>query len=333
MKIGFLGMGSWGFCLASLLAGKGYDVVGWTTKEDLAAQLNQTKKHPLFLDYEVKGNITFTTDLFEALDGIDVLVESVTSKGIRPVFEKIKSLNIPFKGPIILTSKGIEQNSELILAEVVLEILGPNFRDNIGFLSGPSFAQEVIYSKPTSVVGTGFSKNAIDAVCETFKTNTFRVYPNADIYGVAFGGALKNVIAIACGISDGLDLGASAKAALMTRGLHEVRKLAIARGCQEETLNGLSGMGDIMLTCNSKRSRNFHYGFLLAQGLSPEAAEREIGMVVEGVYAAKSALPLSTHYNVPMPITEAVYKIVTGQMQPKDAVIALMHRTVKEESL
>lgn len=333
MKIGFLGMGSWGFCLASLLAGKGYEVVGWTTKQPLADQLNQTKKHPFFPDYEVQGSITFTTDLSKALCGIDVLVESVTSNGIRPVFEKIRSLGLSSSCPIILTSKGIEQKSELILAEVVLEILGPEFRDSIGFLSGPSFAQEVIYSKPTSVVGTGFSKNAINAVCETFGTNNFRVYPNSDIYGVAYGGALKNVIAIACGISDGLGLGASAKAALMTRGLHEVRKLAIARGCQQETLNGLSGMGDFVLTCNSMMSRNFRYGFLLAQGHSPQDAEREIGMVVEGVYAARSALPISAHYNVAMPITDSVYKIVTGQMLPKDAVIALMHRTIKEESL
>lgn len=333
MKIGFLGMGSWGFCLATLLAGKGYSVVGWTTKQGLADQLNQTKRHPFFPDHEVKGAMTFTTDLSEALNGIDILVEAVTSNGIRPVFEKIKALGMPPKCPIILTSKGIEQKSELILAEVVLEILGPEFREYIGFLSGPSFAEEVIYAKPTSVVGTGFSKNTINIVCETFKTNSFRVYPNSDIYGVAFGGALKNVIAIACGISDGLGLGASAKAALMTRGLHEVRKLAIARGCQQETLNGLSGMGDFVLTCNSMMSRNFRYGFLLALGRSPEDAEKEIGMVVEGVYAAKSALPLSAHYDVPMPITDSVYKIVTGQMQPKDAVIALMHRTVKEESL
>jgi len=332
MKIGFLGAGSWGFCLAALLAGKGYQVVSWTTKEALCSDLNRTKKHPFFQDYPATGDITFTTDLNEALDGIDILVESVTAAGIRPVFEKIRASGLA-PCPIILSSKGIEHGRGLILADVVMEVLGSDFKPHIGFISGPSFASEVIAGLPTSVVGTGLSSEIIDIVCETFNTPAFRVYPNSDYLGVAYGGALKNVIAIACGIAEGLALGSSARAALITRGLHEVRKLAMTRGCRQETLNGLSGMGDFVLTCNSMLSRNFKYGYLLAKGFAPQEAERQIGMVVEGAYTAPSALMLGRESSVPLPIIGVVSGIIDGHISPSCAVNALMQRTIKEEYL
>jgi glycerol-3-phosphate dehydrogenase (NAD(P)+) len=333
MKIGFLGAGSWGFCLTALLAGKGYEVLSWTTKAALAQELNESRMHPLFPNYRLPGKVSFTADLeFLLRADRDVLVESVTAAGIRPVFEKIRSIARP-RCPIILSSKGIEQESGLILAEVILEALGKDFMHPIGFISGPSFASEVIAGLPTSVVGTGLSAQAIDIVCESFNTRAFRVYPNADYRGVAYGGALKNVIAIACGIAEGLALGASARAALITRGLHEVRKLAMAHGCQQETLNGLSGMGDFVLTCNSMLSRNFKYGYLLAKGLSPQEAEKQIGMVVEGAYTAPSALKLGAQSGVALPIMEQVSAIINGELLPRDAVYALMQRTIKEESL
>ena len=190
-------MGAWGYCLASLLAAKGnYEVVCWTTKPELAEHLTRTREHPLLPGHISKGNMTFTTNLAEALENADVIVESVTSAGLRPVFEQVRSLGIPLC-PIIITSKGIEQDTGNILPEVVIQVLGEEFRPLIGFLSGPSFAQEVIRSLPTSVVGTGFSLDLIQTVCETFRTPSFRIYPNTDILGVAFGGALKNIIAIA----------------------------------------------------------------------------------------------------------------------------------------
>lgn len=332
-KIGYLGMGAWGYCLASLLASKeNYEVVCWTTKPDLAKLLTKTREHPLLPGHRSKGNITFTTDMAEALHNADAVVESVTSAGLRPVFQQVRSLGLPLS-PVIITSKGIEQDTGKILPEVVLEILGEEYRPLIGFLSGPSFAQEVIRGLPTSVVGTGFSSGSIEAVCDIFTTPAFRVYPNADILGVAFGGALKNIIAIACGISDGLALGSSSKAALMTRGLHEIRKLAIARGCRAETLNGLAGMGDLCLTCSSTMSRNFRFGNLLAQGKTAEKAQKEIGMVVEGAYTCISALQLGKQYQVEMPIAEAVYQIISQTLKPMDAVCALMQRTIKEEHL
>lgn len=331
-KITILGLGSWGFCLASLLATKGYRTISWTTRKDLAKGLNTNRIHPLFPNYTVPKNMSFTTDMAEALEGTEFLVESVTSSGIRTVFQQVKSIGVP-KCPIVVTSKGIEQNSGFILPNVIIECLDESVRAQVGLLTGPSFAEDVIRGLPTSVVGTAFDKDTMLSICNTFTNQNFRVYPNSDIYGAAYGSALKNVIAIACGISDGLKFGASSRAALMTRGLHEVRKLFVALNCNPMTLNGLSGLGDFVLTCNSPLSRNFRYGMLLAEGLRPSEAEKKIAMVVEGVYTCISALQLSKRYRVPMPICETVELIITGQLQPREAVQALMQRTIKEETL
>lgn len=332
MKIGFLGAGCWGFCLASLLASKGYEVIAWTSKPDLAKQLNAGSEHPFLPGHFSQGNLRFTTDLREAIEDRDMIVESVTSAGLRPVFEQVKKIAVPHC-PIVLTSKGIEQNTGLILPEVVIQVLGQKIRPLVGLVSGPSFAQEVIRGLPTAVVASGYDKHHMKLICETFTTPGFRVYPNADIEGVAFGGALKNIIAIACGIAEGLGLGFSTKAALMTRGLHEIRKLSVARGCKAETINGLSGMGDLCLTCGSLISRNFRFGHLLAQGLTPKEAQEKIKMVVEGVYTCVTASQLHKKLNIPMPITETIYQILYEGMKPKEAVAHLMQRDIKEEHL
>lgn len=331
-KIAYLGAGAWGFCLATLLAGKGYDVISWTIEKELADRLNRGEDHP-----NLKGNhplpgMRFTTDLAEAVKDADVIVEAVTAPGIRPVFKQLKhalSKNIP----IILTSKGIEQDTGLILPAVAVEVLGKEHADMIGCISGPSYALEVVKGLPTSVVASAYNDATMNTICEVFTTPIFRVYPNNDIMGVCYGGALKNVIAIACGIAEGLGLGNSAKAALMTRGLHEIRKLSVAAGCKPETINGLSGMGDVCLTCGSLLSRNCRFGYLLAQGKTPKEAEKEIIMVVEGVYTSISALQISKKLNIAMPITEVVYNIVYEGLKPSDAVKALMSRTIKEEHL
>ncbi len=332
MKIGYLGAGTWGFCLASLLASKGHDVTCWTKNPDLAKRLNNQQEHPHLPGHRAQKGMRFTTELAEALEGAELIGEAVTAAGIRPVLAEIRKLKIPVC-PIVITSKGIEQNTGLILPEIAVELLGEHIRPQVAALSGPGYAQEVIRGLPTSVVGSAFSPEVMLQICDVFTTKSFRVYPNSDIQGVAYGAALKNIIAIACGISEGLALGSSAKAALITRGLHEIRKLALARGCKSETLNGLSGMGDMVLTCCSLTSRNCHFGYLLAQGLMPKQAEEKIDMVVEGVYTCISALQLSKQLNIPMPITEIVYKIIYENMLPADAVYALMQRTIKEEHL
>lgn len=331
-KVGFLGAGTWGFCLASLLASKGYDTVSWMRDPGLCGQLTSNREHPFLPGSCAPGHMAFTNNLAEALDGIDLLVESVTSAGLRPVFEEVKKIGIP-KCPIILTSKGIEQNTGLILPLVLKEVLGSKVKKQIACLSGPSYAQEVIQGLPTSVVVSAYDHALMMEMADTFTTTTFRVYPNADLHGVCYGGALKNIIAIACGIADGLGMGVSARAALMTRGLHEIRKIAIAKGCKGDTINGLSGMGDLCVTCSSLMSRNCRFGYLLSQGMTPQEAHAKIGMVVEGAYTCVSALQIGKELKIPLPITETIYDIIYKGMPPKLAVQKLMERTVKEEHL
>lgn len=332
MKIAYLGAGTWGFCLASLLASNGHSVVSWSQNEGLVNSLNSNNDHPFLPGFKRHSNMHFTANLQEALESAELIVESVTSAGLRPVLMDVKKLFTP-QCPIVITSKGIEQNTGQILPEVAVEVLGEEVRPLVGILSGPSFAAEVVQGLPTSVVGSAYNFDDMMLICDTFTNQTFRVYPNADVQGVAYGGALKNIIAIACGISDGLALGNSSKAALMTRGLHEIRKLAVARGCKPETINGLSGLGDLCLTCSSTMSRNYRFGLLLAEGISPAESKDQIKMVVEGAYTCLSALQLSKQLGIPMPITEMVYKIIYEGMNPQDAANALMQRTIKEEHL
>ena len=332
MKIGYLGAGTWGFCLASLLAAKGHDVVLWTKRHEFAELLNKTREHPKLAGFKADRNVSFTSDLATALQGIDYLVESVTSMGIRPVFESIRAQG-KLECPVIVTSKGIEQNSCLLLPEVVLDVLGASHRPLIGCLSGPSHAEEVIQKLPTAVVCSAYAPELMLQIQDLFSTPFFRIYPNSDISGVTFGGALKNIIAIACGISDGLGFGDNTKAALMTRGLHEMCKLSITKNAKAETLNGLSGLGDLCVTCLSKLSRNYKYGHLIAEGLSPNAARDAVGMVVEGSFTCVSALQLAQKAGIEVPITQGIYSILYENLNPKDAVKALLQRAIKEERL
>ncbi len=331
-KIGYLGAGVWGYGLACLLASKGYEVVSWSIEEEAVAFMQEKREHPKLKGFLAPPSLSFTTDISEALTGQDLVVEGVTSAGIRHVFQTVKEIGVP-DCPIILTSKGIEQNTGLLLTEVVLEVLGQEHKDQIGCLSGPSIAQEVLEGLPSSVVCSAYNPDVIPLIHEVFSTTTFRVYPNFDINGVELGGALKNIIAIACGISDGLGFGDNAKAALMTRGLHEIRKLAVTKGCKPETLNGLAGMGDLCVTCLSKFSRNYRFGRLIAEGYEPEAAKKEIGMVVEGTYTCLSAMQIAKKSDIEVPITESVYKVVYENMSPKEAVKWLLQRATKEEYL
>ena len=332
MRIAYLGAGTWGFCLASLLASKGHEVVLWTSNPEFAKTLSKKREHPKLPRVKADEKLIFTSDLKQALEGAELIAESVTSKGIRPVFEQVLSFG-GVNCPIVITSKGIEQNSGLLLPEVILQVLGEQMRPNIACLSGPSHAEEVIQKLPTSVVVASYEPSLMHKVVDVFATPYFRVYPNADLNGVAFGGAMKNIIAIACGISDGLGFGDNTKAALMTRGLHEIRKLAVTKGCRIETLNGLSGMGDLCVTCLSKLSRNYMFGRLIAEGLTATDAQEKIGMVVEGAYTCVSALQLAQKNKIEVPITQGIYSILYEHLNPRDAVKALLQRAIKEEHL
>jgi len=329
MKIAYLGSGTWGFCLASLLANNGHEVTLWARSKDLISILEKEKKHPKLGEFKAPDNLKFTSDLKTALKECDVVIESVTSKGIREVFSQVLKLwekPVPF----ILTSKGIEQKTGLLFPEIIAEKLD---KDLIGCLSGPSHAEEVIANLPTSVVCSAYSFQVMMMIQDLFTTPTFRIYPNSDLMGVCFGGAMKNIIAIACGISDGLGFGDNTKAALMTRGLHEIRKLSVVKGCKETTLNGLSGMGDLCVTCLSTLSRNYRFGSFLAEGLSPKDAFNKVGMAVEGAYTCVSAYELGSVHKIAVPISEAIYSIIYKDLNPKDAVKNLLTRSVKEEHL
>lgn len=324
MNITVLGQGVWGFCLSCLLAKKGHAVSAWTRDSDILEVLQKGKNHP-HLPINAKGlNISFYSDIHQAVAKTDIIVESVTASGLRSILDIVKETN---KG-LVLTSKGIDPEEGKLLPELAQDILE---HSNIALLSGPSFATEVCQNLPTAVVMGSFNILFAKEAASIFNTNMFRVYPNIDIEGVALGGALKNVVAIACGISEGLKLGTGAKAALMTRGLHEIARLAHTRGCQMQTLYGLSGMGDLFLTCSSTISRNYRFGTLLAQGFTENQAKQEIGMVVEGASTCHSAMTLAENANVELPICTAVHEIISGQLTPQEAVEKLMQRIIKEE--
>jgi glycerol-3-phosphate dehydrogenase (NAD(P)+) len=332
LRIGYLGLGAWGYCLAHLLASKGYHVCAWSIDQDVITHLKEKNEHPKLPGHPPPATLTYATSMEEVLTDKDLIVEGVTSAGIRQVFQHIKELRIP-KCPLILTSKGIEQNTGLLLSEVALEVLGKKHKPQIGCLSGPSIATEVLRGAPTSVVCSAYASDVMSLIKEAFTTPTLRVYPNPDINGVELGGALKNIIAIACGMSDGLGFGDNAKAALMTRGLHEMRRLAVTKGCKAETLNGLAGLGDLCVTCLSAHSRNYRFGRLIAEGLNADEAKKKIGMVVEGTYTCLSAIQLAKKEGIELPITEAVYQVVYEHLTPKDAAKLLLQRETKEEYL
>lgn len=332
MKIGYLGAGTWGFALAAVLANNGHRVTLWTRDPAFAEQLQRSRVHPKLPGMEAPKSIHFTSDLKKALHGAEAIVESVTSSGLRAVFEQVIQLG-PIQAPVILTSKGIEQGTGLLLPEVVSSVMGVSESPLVGCLSGPSHAEDIIMNLPTSVVCSAYDAPVMKRIHELFTTPTFRIYPNSDIRGVCFGGAMKNIIAIACGIADGLGCGDNTKAALMTRGLHEIRKLCAVKHCKPETLNGLSGMGDLCVTCMSRHSRNYRFGKLLSEGFSPEGARQKIGMAVEGIYTCVSARELGHKHHIPVPITEATYQIIYGGLDPREAVKTLLQRAIKEEHL
>lgn len=332
MKIAVFGLGAWGFCLARHLALLGNEIYGWDYNTKLCHALRKGEDHP-YLFHSLRGlPFTITDSVEEAISSADLIVESVTMKGMRSLFETLEEvLKQPL--PIVITSKGIEQKTHMIAPHVAQDVLGKQILEQIAVLSGPSFAQEVANKKPTAVSLGLHNEKIQNTILKAFSSPWFRVYPNTDMVGVAFGGAMKNVIAIACGVSQGLGLGCGASAALVTRGLHEIMKLAIPFGCKAQTLYGLSGLGDLYLTCSSPMSRNYRFGQLLSEGLGKEEAEKNIGMVVEGANTCFAALEAAEKYHISLPITETVVKLIRKEISPKEAVEALMSRSVKVENL
>jgi len=325
--IAVIGAGSWGTTLACLLSEKGYDLSLWVYEEALAEEMRNTRINSIYLpDITLPDSIKISHKLDEVVRHARYVVSAVPTQHTRAVFKEA-GFYIPAEAVIISVSKGIERGTLLTVSYVLKEITG----HEVAVISGPSFAKEVARKTPTAVTLATENKDTGVLLQEVFNTNYFRVYTHNDMLGVELGGALKNVMAIASGISDGLGLGSNARAVLITRGLAEMRRLGSAIGAREETFSGLSGLGDLVLTCTSVISRNYTTGVKLAQGMKLADILSQTRAVAEGVDTAESAYQLSKKHNVEMPIIEQIYEVLYKDKSPADAVNDLMNRALKSE--
>jgi glycerol-3-phosphate dehydrogenase (NAD(P)+) len=332
-KIGVIGAGSWGTTLADLLAKKGHEVTLWAYEPELVREMAETGVNSLFLPgIRLCSGLRFTNSLQEAVAGKKILVFVVPSQVVRSVIRNALS-HIPPDAIIVSASKGIEVDSLLTVSQIFEELLSPELYGRFSVLSGPSFAREVAQEMPTAVVAAAADSAIARTVQEIFTTPVFRVYTNPDIMGVELGGAIKNVIALAAGISDGLGFGNNTRAALITRGLVEMSRLGRAMGARAETFAGLAGMGDLVLTCTGDLSRNRTVGMKLGQGMSLAEILGEMRMVAEGVKTAESACSLARRLGVDMPITEQVYRVLYEEKPAREAVVELMTRDLKAEGV
>ena len=327
-KVTLLGAGSWGTALASSLAKKGCPVTLWGKDADMLRQMQETRQNSKYLSgITLSEGISYEADLEKALKDSRIIISAVTSQSFRAVMKNAA----PFSASaeiIVNAAKGLEKQSHLRLSQVAYEEV-PHLIYTV--LSGPSHAEEVGKGLPTTLVAASLNLPASQAIQDLFMSDRLRIYTNPDVLGVELGGALKNVIALGAGISDGMGFGDNAKAAMMTRGISEISRLGVKMGALSETFFGLSGIGDLIVTCTSMYSRNRRCGILIGQGLDPDLAIRQIGMVVEGVYTAEAAYKLAQQYDVEMPITEQVVRILNKEADAKSAVMSLMSRDKKHE--
>lgn len=324
--IAVIGAGNWGTTIACHVARKGYDVTLWVYETELAEIIKTTRRNTWYIpDLPIPENIRITTDFSDAVKNARFIVNGVPTQFIRSVF--INKAEYRDDAFIINLSKGIEKHTLLTPSEILKEIMGLN----VAVLSGPSFAKEVSKGLPTAVTLATTDRHQGLLIQELMSSDRFRVYLHDDVIGVEIGGALKNVIAIASGISDGIGLGFNARASLITRGLAEISRLGLAMGAHPRTFSGLSGVGDLILTCTSNLSRNYTLGFRIGRGESLEDILKGMKEVAEGIDTSESAYNLSQRYSVEMPITEKVYEIIYKNKPPHQAFIELMTRPLKEE--
>ncbi|MEK7689241.1 MAG: NAD(P)H-dependent glycerol-3-phosphate dehydrogenase [Deltaproteobacteria bacterium] len=330
-KICVLGAGSWGTTLANILAEKGFDISLWIREEELYRIIRKTRENAFFLPgIKLAHNITPTNSIEDAVKNRAVILCVIPSHGVRDIFAQASKF-LSKDAIIVNASKGIEQETLLTVSQILRQSLPKSFHKNLSVLSGPTFAKEVSRKLPTAICVAANKKAVAKKVQQVFNTNYFRVYTNSDMIGVELSGALKNVIAIAAGISDGLSLGMNARAALITRGLAEISRLGISMGADAATFAGLSGLGDLVLTCTGELSRNRSVGMLIGKGRKLNDILSDMKMVAEGVKTAKAAYELAKKYGVEMPITEQVYSVLYEDKSPKDAVMDLMTRRLKGE--
>lgn len=328
-RIGILGAGSWGTALAILLHDKGHDVTVWSIHEKEVEMLNTIRRHESKLPgIEIPEGILFTTDMKETMSDKDVCVLAVPSPFIRSTCQKMKAY-VRAGQIIVNVAKGIEESTLYTLTDIIEEEMP--YADAC-VLSGPSHAEEVSRRLPTTCVVSARTRKTAEYLQSVFVSPVFRVYISPDMLGIELGGALKNVIALAAGTADGLGYGDNTKAALITRGIAEIARLGIKMGGKPETFYGLTGIGDLIVTCASVHSRNRKAGYLMGKGYTMQEAMDEVQMVVEGVYSAKAALTLAQKYQVEMPIVEQVNKVLFENKNAEEAVKELMIRDKKMES-
>lgn len=331
MRVAVLGAGSWGTALAKVLGDKGHRVMLWGRRPELAEGIRTTRRNAAFLpDIELPDTLTPTSSLEEALLGAQMILVAIPTHGLREVLRNAAQF-ITAHVPVVSATKGIE-NDTLVMVNEVIESEWRWSRDYFAALSGPSFAMEVAQRMPSVVVAAARDiKLAREVQQAFFSDGTFRVYLSTDVVGVEVGGALKNVIAIAAGASDGMGFGHNARAALITRGLAEIGRMAVKLGGAPLTVAGLAGMGDLVLTCTGSLSRNRHVGFELGRGHTLDEVLGGMRQVAEGVRTSKSAFDLSKREGVPMPIVSEVYSVLYEKKDPKAAVFDLMVREAHEE--
>jgi glycerol-3-phosphate dehydrogenase (NAD(P)+) len=331
MNVTVLGAGAWGTALAKVLADKHHRTILWSHRQEVSDHINEHRVNARYLPGAVlPAALRATHDLEEALHGAEMVVVVIPSHGLRAVIRDARP-HIPAGALLCSASKGIENDSLMLMSDILLDELGRSVQHRLTYLSGPSFAKEVALRMPTTVVIAGTSERETEAVQHHFATDMFRTYASPDVTGVEIGGALKNVIAIAAGVADGLGYGHNTRAGLITRGLAEIGRLAGRKGANPLTLAGLAGMGDLVLTCTGDLSRNRTVGIELGKGRKLRDILATLGHVAEGVKTTQSAFDLSNKLGVDMPITGEVYRILYEDKPPQQAVVDLMTRALTKE--
>lgn len=330
-KIAVLGAGSWGSALANVLSENNHTVTLWTREQKQCDEINNNYTNKNYLNnFTFPKTIKATTDVAEALVDVEALVFVIPTKGIREVASLVGSaLHNPVT--VIHASKGLEENSYKRISTILSEEMPADLVEGIVALSGPSHAEEVVNRDLTTITAASENSSAAKFTQGLFINDYFRVYTNSDIIGVEIGAALKNIIALGAGVIAGLGYGDNAKAGLVTRGLAEISRLGIELGADPLTFMGLSGVGDLIVTCTSSHSRNWRAGYQLGQGKEVETILDEMGMVVEGISTTKAAYELAKHHDIDMPITEAIYNVVYNHLNVKDVILNLMQREGKSE--
>ena len=327
-NIGIIGAGSWGPALAVLLCNNGHEVTMWSAVKAEVDMLKNDRQLASLPGVVLADNVLVTDDLESAMKDKDILVLAVASSYIRSTSSKMKQY-IKDGQIIVNVAKGIEEDTLYTMSDIINSELP---MANVAVLSGPSHAEEVGKGMPTTIVVGATTRETAEYVQKIFLSPVFRVYTSPDIHGIELGAALKNVIALAAGIADGLGYGDNTKAALITRGIAEITRLGKKMGCKAETFSGLSGIGDLIVTCASMHSRNRRAGILLGKGMPLDEVIKEVKMVVEGVYSAKAALKLANKYEVEMPIIEQVNNVLFNGVAPSEAVKMLMLREGRTEN-